>query len=282
MLVSAFEVLFRPGDVVVLPARYYNGHMDAIKKFGLCPALVPETPSEFVAGVRELCRGVNRPKAVVPPCSNPNGIACEADEYKELVGLAHESGFLILDDYAYGPLDYLHGFVPCSLSVPGSQEVVLWFGTASKMFSAASWKVGFVVGQQNRIAQIVRAKSIYSEGGSIPGQLAFATGLKECAEDVTITRNRYHGRARFTTQLVKQAGLVCASAPKRGMFSWYSIADFPGGSVQFAAELAKRGVTVRDDRIYGGSGTHIRWCLRVSDDDTRYAAEQIHGVLQEV
>ncbi len=283
LLVSACEALFQPGDQIGMPARYYNGHWDAVRKFGLCPVLVPSTTAaKYVAGIEDCLKGGWRPKAVVT-CfvSNPSGITCRVSEYEKLVGLAHEFGFVVLDDYAYGALDYAQGYVPCSLSVPGALDVVLWFGTASKMFSAASWKVGFAVGRQDRIALLTQAKSIYSEGGSRPGQLATATGLRECGDDVARTRDLYRHRAELTTSLLQQAGMSGATMPDGGMFGWYPVpAEYQGGSVRLADELSKRGVIVRDDRLYGGQGTHIRWCLRVPDEDTRYVVEQVADLLE--
>ncbi len=282
LLVSAFEALFQHGDSVVLPSRFYNGHMDAAKKYGLCPVLVPmPKASAYVDGIEELVLGGMRPKAVVT-CfvSNPTGLSCTASEYQRLVALAHQYQFLILDDYAYGALDYRQGYVPSSLSVPGALDVVLWFGTASKMFSAASWKVGFCVGSKERVALITRTKSLYSEGGSRPGQLATATALRYCDADVGRTRATYQHRAEFTTALLRQAGMSDAVMPDGGLFGWYPVPQgYPGGSVRLASELAP-GIVVRDDRLYGGSGTHIRWCLRVSDAETRTACEHVAEVLK--
>lgn len=283
LLVSAFEALFQPGDSVILPSRFYNGHMDAVKKFRLQPVLVSmPSASAYVDGIEELVRAGTRPKAVVT-CfvSNPTGLSCTASEYQRLVALAHQYQFLVLDDYAYGALDYRQGYVPSSLSVPGALDVVLWFGTASKMFSAASWKVGFCAGSKDHIALITRTKSLYSEGGSRPGQLATATALRFCGADVDRTRETYRHRAELTTRLLREAGLVDAKAPDGGMFGWYPVPQgYQGGSVRLATELATRGVVVRDDRLYGGSGTHIRWCLRVSDAETRTACEHVADVLK--
>jgi alanine-synthesizing transaminase len=208
-------------------------------------------------------------------------LSCTAGEYQRLVALAHQYQFLVLDDYAYGALDYRQGYVPSSLSVPGALDVVLWFGTASKMFSAASWKVGFAVGRQDRISAITRAKSIYSEGGSRPGQLATATALRSCGADVDRTRETYKHRAELTTDLLRQAGMSEVVVPEGGMFGWYPVPHgYQGGSVRLVSELATRGIIVRDDRLYGGSGTHIRWCLRVSDAETRTAVEHVADVLK--
>jgi len=283
LLVSAFGAFFQPGNQIVLSSRYYNGYMDAANKFGLRPVLVPmPSASVYVDGIEDALRSGSRFKAVVT-CfvSNPTGISCEAKDYARLVALAHAYSFIILDDYAYGALDFTQGYVPSILSMQGALDVVLWFGTASKMFSAASWKVGFAIGRQDRIRLLTEAKKIYSEGGSRPGQLATATALRECGEDVVRIRATYLHRAELTTDLLRQAGLADARIPDGGMFGWYLVSRYQGGSVRLVAELAKRGITVRDDRIYGGQGTHIRWCFRVPDEDTRYACGVVADVLRQ-
>lgn len=281
LLVSAFEALFHPGDEVIMPSRFYNGHRDAAVKFLLQPVFVPmPSASAYVDGIEERLRSGWKPKAVIT-CfvSNPTGISCQKAVYERLVALAHKYGFLILDDYAYGALDYEQGYVPCVLAVPKALDVALWFGTASKMFSAASWKVGFAVGRQDRIAILTRAKSIYSEGGSIPGQLATATALRECRADVIRVRKHYRIQAELTTNLVREAGLKNALMPEGGMFGWFPVDNYYGGSVRLVAELYKCGIILRDDLLYGGCGQHIRWCLRVSEAETRTAGSQLTEVL---
>jgi alanine-synthesizing transaminase len=284
LLVSAFEILFRSGDKIILPSRYYNGHMAAIMKFDLKPILVSmHDASAYIDGIEDLLHSGIRPKAVVT-CfvSNPTGMSCEANDYARLVELAHAFGFVILDDYAYGGLDFKQGYIPSILAFSNALEVVLFFGTTSKMFSTAAWKVGFVVGLEERISLITKNKSCYSEGGPKPAQLATATALRECAPYVDQIRNTYHQRAETTTSLLRRAGMIGARMPDGGMFGWYEVpSDYPGGSIRLTQKLAERGVIVRDDQVYGGEGTHIRWCLNSDDEDTRSACGHVAEVLAE-
>jgi aspartate/methionine/tyrosine aminotransferase len=280
LIVASLKAYFQPGDDIALMGRYYNGHMDAAKAFGLNPVVVPSaTAAEYLSGIEDRCRAGNPPKGVFA-CfvSNPGGTSCEPDFYERLVPLALEHGMIILDDYAYGALDYTNGFVPSSLKPEGAINCVVWFGTASKMFSLADFKVGFAITNARRAEELLAVKKLFSEGGPRSNQLGVATALDHCGYYVDDIREVYRHRAVGTTQCVTEAGCVGAKVPDGGMFGLYPVPERyqnHGGATAFVRDLDERGVVVRSDEAYGGDNTHIRWCYRVSDTDTWAACDVI-------
>lgn len=269
------------GGKVVLPQPYYPGHLDAIKAQGCEPLFVPLISAKnFALRVRELLRQSGHGISAVIFClDNPVWLPCEVDVYREILRMAKEHNVLVVFDEAYRELVY-HGPVTSVFDVKDILEYLPWIvitKSASKAFAGAGWKVGVVISSPERIASITKAKCLYSEGGNVPAQLAYATARRWCRRFPTKKLARvYLHRAELTVSLLHKAGLKEVFVPQGGMFLWFQV---PGNSEDFVRELAKRGYTVRPGTIFGKEG-RVRWCLREPDRVTRGACAAVCEVMK--
>ena len=116
-----------------------------------------------------------------------------------------------------------------------------------------------------------------------PTQLAAATALEQCHEDVTANRALYQHRATVLVQALRAAGWA-VEAPQATMFLWAAIPERYRalGAVNFATELLENaGVAVAPGVGFGAGGEgFVRFSLIESDDRVRRAGEALAKLLK--
>ena len=80
----------------------------------------------------------------IPNFQNPSGITMSLNKRKELIKLAKDYEFLIIEDDPYGKLRYSGEDIP-SLKKLDDENNVLYLGTFSKIFAPGT-RIGFIIG----------------------------------------------------------------------------------------------------------------------------------------
>ena len=151
----------------------------------------------------------------------PTGRIASKEELKELVDLARENNFLIVND---NPYSLILNESPLSiLAIDGASDVALELNSLSKSHNMAGWRIGWVAGKKDYIEAVLRVKSNMDSGMFLGLQHAAVEALKN-GEDWfekqnAIYRQRQHAGAKILEVLgcsfeKKQSGLfMWAKAP---------------------------------------------------------------------
>jgi LL-diaminopimelate aminotransferase len=152
----------------------------------------------------------------------PTGRVMSHAEMKELVDLAREHQFLIVND---NPYSLILNEAPLSiLSIEGAEDVALELNSLSKSHNMAGWRIGWVAGKKEYIDAVLRVKSNMDSGMFLGLQLAAVEALRndqQWAEDLNAM---YRSRRVVARQLLDELGCQY-STRQSGLFVWAKAPD---------------------------------------------------------
>jgi alanine-synthesizing transaminase len=278
--------LVGPGDCVLSPDPGYPIHRWGVVLAGgeAVPVRVVPGGDHFAAIEEALARSPRRPKGLVVNFPhNPTAAVADLGFYEKVVALAKRESLWVISDLAYADLCFDDKPAPSIFQVAGARDLAVEFFTVSKSYSMPGWRVGFCVGNPGLVGGLATIKGYMDYGSFAPTQLAAATALSVCDEDVRANRETYRHRAEVLCQALRDAGWP-VRPPEATMFVWAPIPQkyVELGAVSFAAELLeKAGVAVAPGVGFGPGGEgFVRFSLIESDDRVRKAAAQLAKFLK--
>ncbi|PCC73423.1 2-aminoadipate transaminase [Nannocystis exedens] len=223
------RLLLRPGDVLGIESPTY---VAAIEVFGLQrPRMVPLARGEDgldMAAVRELVRGGEKSLLYLAPAGhNPSGSSLTAEACEELVALCREHDALIVEDDAYGRIQFEGARRPLR-SYPGAEERVILVGTFSKVLTPGL-RVGWIVAPPAVTAQLVLLKGIADLQTNTLGQMALSSYLDrhDLGSHVARCLPRYRERRDVMLQSLAEhmPGGVRWTRPTCGFSVWVTLPE---------------------------------------------------------
>jgi 2-aminoadipate transaminase len=262
-----------PGDVVVVEAPTYLGAIMAFRGYEADVRGVGVDGDGMRVDVlaSQLAAGL-RPKIVytIPDFQNPTGLTMSAQRRHELIALARQYGFLILEDVAYRDLGF-EETPPASLwsSAP---DVTVQAGTFSKIF-APGLRLGWATGPAPIISRLVVAKQNSDQCAGALGQRMLEEYGRSGEMDRQIIRSRslYARRAALMTNALTahMPEGTTWTAPTGGFYVWLTAPEGVDTVALTAAARDKKVAYVPGRPFYpGDDGTaQIRLSYsRVADD----------------
>jgi alanine-synthesizing transaminase len=125
---------------------------------------------------------------------NPTGIVASRDFFVQVVELAERYGFMVVNDFAYARITFDGYVAPSFLEVPGAMDVGVEFGSFSKSYNMAGWRVGYCVGNPEIIEGLGKIKGYYDYGIFSPIQIAGIMAMRDCGEDIAAQVQLYENR----------------------------------------------------------------------------------------
>lgn len=152
----------------------------------------------------------------------PTGTVAAIEELKELVALAREHQFLLVNDNPYSMILNEHPF--SLLSMEGASDVVMELNSLSKSHNMAGWRLGWVAGQKDFIDAVLRVKSNMDSGMFLPLQHAAIEALKNGEEWFDKLNAVYTERKQVAEEILQT--LNCSfSSQQSGLFVWAKAPD---------------------------------------------------------
>lgn len=239
--------LCEPGrDVLLVSDPTYIGITGVASILGVEVCAVQSTPTglnlhDLAQSIAALRSRDKNPKAlyVIPDFNNPLGTSMELDQRRQLLDMAYDEQFLIIEDNAYGMFAYDEQPMPTLKSLDQTRQVI-YLGTFSKTLYPGL-RVGFLVADQEYrdsgtqpprplLQEMSKVKSMTTVTTSpllqgIIGGILLETGcsLRDRVEDkrVFYQANRDHMLACLERNFAPDAllsDLVSWNSPKGGFF----------------------------------------------------------------
>ena len=273
--------LLGQGETALVPAPAYPIHSYSVVLAGA--EAIPLSVEDDNAMLRELLRHCEqdrpRPKVLfLNYPHNPTGKCVELPFFEEIVSIARRHELIVVHDFAYGRITFDGFRHPSFLQAKGAKEVGLEFGTMSKSYNMAGWRIGYALGNREIIKALNRIKGYYDYGIfqalQIASIIAVRHGEPFIAEQVEI----YRKRRDVVVQGLRLAGWD-VEPPRGGMFLWVKIPEpfAAEGSYAFAMRLLKEaGVVVSPGVGFGPEGEgHVRMALVENEKRLRQAMRGI-------
>ncbi len=273
--------LLGAGDRAIVPAPSYPIHTySVILAGGEALRLRVEDDEAFLRELTAMCKTLRPPPKVLflnyP--HNPTGKCVELPFFDEVVRIAKRQNLIVVHDFAYSRITFDGYEAPSFLQAKGAMEVGCEFGTMSKAYNMAGWRVGYALGNPAIIAALNRIKGYYDYGIFQAVQIASIIAIRHCQEYVAEQQKAYQKRRDVVLDGLTQAGWE-VHPPQGGMFVWVKIPEpFAGeGSYHFSMELMdKANVVVSPGIGFGDEGEgYMRMALVENEQRLRQAVRNI-------
>ena len=189
----------------------------------------------------------------------PTGCLPSSSIFNDLVAFAKKHQILLVHD---NPYSFILNNNPVSiLNTEGAMEVALELNSLSKSHNMAGWRVGMLVGDQERINDVLKFKSNMDSGMFLPLQLAAAKAL-QLGEDWHLAVNEvYAKRQQLVFALLSDLGCTF-DINQAGMFVWAAIPETYTSGYELSDEvLQNANVFITPGGIFGSNGNKF---VRVS------------------
>jgi alanine-synthesizing transaminase len=273
------------GDTVLVPTPAYPIHIYASVIAGASAIGIPmEDEERLLKRVADSMTTLSpKPKVLLLNFpNNPTTKTVTIDFFREIVALAKRHDLLVVHDFAYAKTVFDGYEAPSFLQVPGAKDVGVEFGTLSKTFSMAGWRVGYMVGNEAVVKALAKIKGYYDYGIFQPLQIASIIALRECREYERRQAEVYQQRRDVLCDGLARIGWP-VEKPKATMFVWAPLPERyrSMGSMDFALKLMEEAhVAVSPGRGFGEEGEgYLRFALIENKYRTQQAIRQIKKAL---
>ena len=278
--------LLGPGDTVLVPAPAFPIHVyAAIIAGGSVIRIALEDEAGFLERIETMCAKVfPRPKVLILNYPhNPTSALGSLELFSGVVDLARKYGFLVIHDFAYAKITFDGYTAPSFMQVPGAREVGVEFGSFSKSYNMAGWRLGYCVGNPEIIAGLRKIKGYYDYGIFSAIQVAGIVALRHCDADVQQQAAIYQNRRDVMCEGLERIGWPVIP-PRAGMFVWTRIPEPFNkiGSMNFSIRMMEQAnVALAPGIGFGEEGEgYVRIALVENEHRIRQALRQMKRAMQ--
>ncbi|MBI3993954.1 MAG: aminotransferase class I/II-fold pyridoxal phosphate-dependent enzyme [Candidatus Lambdaproteobacteria bacterium] len=271
------------GDRALVPAPSYPIHSySVVLAGGEAIRMRVEDDEAFLRQLVQHCETLApRPKVLFMNYPhNPTGRCVSLAFFEEVVRIARRYQLIVVHDFAYSHITYDDVTAPSFLQAKGAKELGVEFGTMSKVFNMAGWRVGYAVGNPDIIKGLNRIKGYYDYGNFQAVQIAAIMAIRNRHDIIAQQVDLYRKRCSLVMQGLEQAGWN-VTPPQGGMFVWARIPDEYAreGSFAFAMRMVEEANLVVSPGIgFGPEGEgYIRMALVENEKRLRQAMRNLRN-----
>ena len=274
----ALRVMLEEGDEVILPQPSYVSYEPCVIMAGGKPVIVElKEEDDFKLTRKDLLAAItDKTKILILPFpNNPTGSVMAKEELAELVDISIEKDIFVISDEIYAELTYGEKHVSIA-SFPGMKERTVVINGFSKAYAMTGWRLGYAVGPEVIIKQILKLHQFAIMCAPSTSQYAAVEALRNGDPDVEMMCEAYDGRRRFLLHEFRRMGLSCFEA--RGAFYVFPCIKSLGmTSEEFATKLLmEEKVAVVPGTAFGDCGEGF---LRIS---YAYSIENLKKALERI
>lgn len=182
----------------------------------------------------------------------PTGAQADLNVLKELIALAKEKKFLIINDNPYSLI--LNPKPQSIFNLEGAKDVCLELNSLSKSHNMAGWRIGWLTGASEYISTVLRVKSNMDSGMFLGLQKAAVQALSNPLhwhED----QNTIYAERRDTIEEIFDYLKVKYDSKSVGMFVWGKVPNSVEKVEKFVDDiLYKANVFITPGFIFGSNG----------------------------
>ncbi len=255
-----FDHLVHPGEEVVVESPTYDRTLLGLRQRGAQLHAVPlELDGIDTAALRSLLEGGARPKLahIIPNFQNPAGYTLSLAKRREVLELAAQYDFLVLEDDPYAELRFTGEPQPTMLSIDPSHVV---YASSFTKTVCPGVRVGYLVGPPELIAALIKtATNTYISPNMVSESLVYefcASGKIDSSIE-TVKRALAERAATLAEALRRELPEAEFVEPQGGYFMWVTLPEGTDVHRLFDAG-AERGVAIvkgTDFLLEGGLNT---------------------------
>ncbi|MTV50724.1 aminotransferase class I/II-fold pyridoxal phosphate-dependent enzyme [Heliobacillus mobilis] len=252
----AMRAMLRPGEEVLVPEPSYVSYAPTVTMAGGVPVGVPTyVKDDFQLTVEALEQKVTSNTKMLVLCypNNPTGAIMTRPELEAIARFAEKHDLLVLADEIYAELTYEGSHVSFP-SIAGMKDRTILINGFSKSHAMTGWRVGYVCGNKEFVAQMTKIHQYTMLCAPIMGQMAALEALRNGEAEKERMVDQYDQRRRFVVGRFNEMGLTCFN-PRGAFYAFPSISVTGLSSDAFCEKLlAEEKVAVVPGTAFGQSG----------------------------
>ncbi|MDR3092671.1 MAG: LL-diaminopimelate aminotransferase [Endomicrobium sp.] len=271
-----------PGDVVLIPEPGYPVYntgtiftdgvpyfMPLLEKNGFLPDL-DAIPADILKKAKLIF--INYP-------NNPTAAVAPREFYLKLIEFAKKNNIIVAADAAYSEIYYDENEKPLSfLEFSGAKEVGVEFHSLSKTYNMTGWRIGWVCGNKDVVAGILKVKDNYDSGVFQAIQEAAITALTSSQECVKNSRKIYKERRDILVEGLRGLGWE-VDLPKASFYVWAKVPKGYTSSQTVSKLLDEAAIICTPGNGMGKSGEgYVRFALTVNVPRIKETVERISKI----
>ncbi len=288
-LFNAVASLIDPGDEVLLEKPCWVSFPEMVHFAEGRIVWAPTESTDFHL-TADLVRSVITPKSkllIVNSPSNPTGRVIDPAEFRRIIELAVEKGMWVISDECYLQFVYAPHKVNSAATLPPElRSRVLIAGSLSKTYAMTGWRVGFTLGPQDWVTEIIKIQSQSATHAASIAQKAAVAALTESQAPVKVMLDEFQRRGDWLVPALNEIPGVICGKPEGAFYAFPNIRGLMkdcgfATSKEAADELLwKYGVVTTDGAAFGAEG-YLRMSYANSLEAIREAVERVKRMVAE-
>ena len=274
--------VLNPGDKVIVQDPSYPIHHFAplIARAETLKVSCLDT-SDFLTKLNDILKKTKIKLLLISFPHNPTTLTVDQIFYDNLIELAEEYEFLIVNDFAYSDVYFEKNKPPSLLASDKNLEYSVELYSLTKGYSMAGWRVGFAVGNSDAVGALTKLKSYIDYGTFQPIQIASTVALNELDDYPFELSTVYKERRDLVQEYLEDLEFIVQESDAT-MFVWAKLPKtFNKSSLKFSLDiLEKSNVAISPGIGFGKFGEgHIRIALVENKQRIRQAMKNIKAAL---
>lgn len=276
----------KPGDEVLIPSPSYPSYAAAVQIARCMPRFFPlDEDDNFDFQVEHIKRALSRRSKALLYCSpnNPTGTLFSEAKSRQLMELAERYDLSVIIDEVYKDFYYTSDrhFTPAS--IPQARSRVVRVCSFSKAFAMTGWRVGFMHGAAERMAQILKYHDALVTCAPVASQYAAIAALRFGEPYLREFCMQFKTRRDFTIEMLDQmSDVLDYQTPKATYFVFPRIKDsvpLARNSARLAYDiLEKAKLALVAGSAFGPTGeAHLRINFGRSREDVETGMQRLAG-----
>lgn len=279
-LLLTMLTLLNPGDAFLLSDPCWTNYSRQIEICSARPVFVPVDATHDFTFAPEALEKAITPETkgfLVNSPANPTGGIAGREALEQLAEIAVRHDLYVISDEVYSELLYEGNTFTSIAVLPGMKERTIIVNSFSKTYAMTGWRVGYALGPQHIISQMVKLQENVAacvNTAAQYGALAALTGSQAPVAEMLETYSQR--RAYILDAFSKINGLTCF-APQGAFYAFVDISAAGMDAETFARDLLQKvRVIVVPGEAFGESGKrYVRLSFATSMENIREGTRRI-------
>ncbi|MGD0222107.1 MAG: pyridoxal phosphate-dependent aminotransferase [Terriglobia bacterium] len=224
---EAMMATLNDGDEVILPVPYWVSYLDIINYAGgKAVFLETEEAENFTmrADAVEKLITLRTRMIVVNSPNNPTGAVVSREEMERLLEVAARHKVLLMSDECY--CQFLYDDPPYSLGSSMDRDHLLIVGSLSKTYAMTGWRVGFALGSNKLLANMLKLQSHSTSNPTSIAQKAAVEALRASQDSVRAMLAEYRRRRDRVVEGLRSIPNVKCTLPQGAFYAYPNISAY--------------------------------------------------------
>ncbi len=267
------QVLFNPGDEVLLPAPYWTTYATIIQMAEAVPVILPTTEHEgFRVSIDKLeGRVTPRTKAIVLNSpSNPTGSMYSRDELAAIAALAMARGLYVIADDIYEKIIF-DGRAHTSIIqlMAEAPELGILVNGFSKTYAMTGWRLGYAAGPQEIIAAMGNYQSQTTSNPTSFAQKGGIEALGGPQETIAVMVQEFEQRRNYVVERLNAMEGVSCFRPMGAFYAFPNVSGTygkrsPSGPITNSSSFTEHLLQTAGVAVVPGGAFGDECCIRLS------------------